>query len=63
MDKLDAMTAFVKVVALGSFAEAGRALGITRSAVSKAVMELEQLLGCALVRRSVTKCTSATSSR
>jgi hypothetical protein len=40
MDKLDAMNAFVKVVALGSFAEAGRALGLTRSAVSKAVMEL-----------------------
>lgn len=52
MDKLDAMNAFVKVVALGSYAEAGRALGITRSAVSKAVMELEQLLSARLLDRT-----------
>ena len=37
MDKLDAMQAFTKVVAAGSYAEAGRQLGITRSAVSKGV--------------------------
>lgn len=52
MDKLDAMNAFVKVVALGSYAEAGRALGLTRSAVSKAVMELEQALGARLLDRT-----------
>ena len=52
MDKLDAMQAFSKVVALGSFAEAGRALGITRSAVSKAVMELERVLGARLLDRT-----------
>src|SRR5271167_636832 len=52
MDKLEAMNAFVKVVALGSYAEAGRALGLTRSAVSKAVMELEQLLGARLLDRT-----------
>lgn len=52
MDKLEAMNAFVKVVALGSYAEAGRALGVTRSAVSKAVMELEQLLGARLLDRT-----------
>jgi DNA-binding transcriptional LysR family regulator len=52
MDKLEAMSAFVRVVALGSYAEAGRALGITRSAVSKAVMELEQLLGARLLDRT-----------
>lgn len=52
MDKLDAMNAFVKVVALGSYAEAGRSLGITRSAVSKAVMGLEQLLGARLLDRT-----------
>jgi DNA-binding transcriptional LysR family regulator len=45
MDKLDAMNAFAKVVAAGSYAEAARRLGLTRSAVSKAVMELEQILG------------------
>ncbi len=52
MDKLDAMNAFVQVVTLGSYAEAGRALGLTRSAVSKAVMELEQLLGARLLDRT-----------
>jgi DNA-binding transcriptional LysR family regulator len=52
MDKLDAMNAFAKVVALGSYAEAARALGLTRSAVSKAVMELEHLLGARLLDRT-----------
>ena len=52
MDKLEAMQAFTKVVALGSYAEAGRALGLTRSAVSKAVMELEQILGSRLLDRT-----------
>jgi DNA-binding transcriptional LysR family regulator len=52
MDKLDAMNAFVKVVASGSYAEAARKLGLTRSAVSKAVMELEQLLGARLLDRT-----------
>lgn len=59
MDKLEAMNAFAKVVALGSYAEAGRALGLTRSAVSKAVMELEQLLGARLLDRT-TRRVSAT---
>jgi DNA-binding transcriptional LysR family regulator len=52
MDKLAAMEAFTKVVALGSYAEAGRALGVTRSAVSKAVMELEHLLSARLLDRT-----------
>jgi DNA-binding transcriptional LysR family regulator len=52
VDKLEAMNAFAKVVALGSYAEAGRALGLTRSAVSKAVMELEQILGARLLDRT-----------
>ena len=59
MDKLEAMNAFVKVVALGSYSEAGRALGLTRSAVSKAVMELEQLLSARLLDRT-TRRVSAT---
>ncbi len=52
MDKLDAMSAFAKVVAAGSYAEAARRLGLTRSAVSKAVMELERLLGARLLDRT-----------
>ena len=59
MDKLDAMRAFSKVVATGSFAEAGRQLGLTRSAVSKGVMELEQILGARLLHRT-TRRVSAT---
>src|SRR3977135_3217556 len=52
MDKLDAMNAFAKVVTSGSYAEAARQLGLTRSAVSKAVMELERLLGARLLDRT-----------
>jgi DNA-binding transcriptional LysR family regulator len=52
MDKLDAMDAFARVVATGSFAEAARRLGLTRSAVSKAVAELETLLGARLIDRT-----------
>ena len=52
MDKLGAMNAFAKVVALGNFAEAARALGSTRSAASKTVMELEHVLGVRLLDRT-----------
>lgn len=55
MDKLDAMLAFTKVVASGSYAEAGRQLGLTRSAVSKGVIELEQILGARLLDRTTRK--------
>ena len=52
MDKFEAMNAFAKVVATRSFAEAGRRLGLTRSSVSKAVMELERTLGARLLDRT-----------
>lgn len=52
MDKLEAMHVFTKVVAGGSYAEAARHLGLTRSAVSKAVMELEHMLGVRLFDRT-----------
>lgn len=52
MDRLDAMNAFTKVVATRSYAEAARRLGLTRSAVSKAVSELERSLGARLLDRT-----------
>lgn len=58
MNKLEAMSAFAKVVAAGSYAEAARRLGLTRSAVSKAVMELEQILGARLLDRTTRRVTA-----
>jgi DNA-binding transcriptional LysR family regulator len=55
MDKLEAMQAFARVVSAGSFAEAARQLGRTRSAISKAVMELEHMLGVRLLDRTTRK--------
>jgi len=52
LDKLEAMTVLTKVVASGSFAEAARRLGVTRSAISKAVTQLEQELGARLLDRT-----------
>lgn len=52
MDKLAAMQVFTRVVSEGSFAAAGRDLGMTRSAVSKGVMELERILGARLLDRT-----------
>lgn len=57
MDKLDAMNALVRVVTSGSYAEAARRLGLTRSAVSKAVMELEHTLGARLLDRTTRRVT------
>ena len=52
MDKHSSMRAFVKVVEHGSFSEAARSLRLSRSAVSKYVMDLEQELGVQLLNRS-----------
>ncbi len=52
MDKLASLRAFVKVVELGSFSEAGRQLRLSRSAMSKSVADLEQSLGVQLLHRT-----------
>ena len=52
MDKLDSLRAFVKVVELGSFSEAGRQLRLSRSAISKYVGDLEESLGVQLLNRT-----------
>jgi len=52
MDKVASLRAFVKVVQSGSFAEAGRELRLSRSAISKYVGDLEESLGVQLLNRT-----------
>ena len=52
MDKLISMRAFTKVVAHGSYSEAARELRLSRSAVSKYILDLEQDLGVQLLNRT-----------
>ena len=57
MDQLQSMRAFAKVVEMNGFAAAARAMGLSRSAVSKSVIQLENELGTQLLRRSTRKVT------
>lgn len=52
MDSLSGLMAFVRTADLGSFVMAGRVLGLSASAVGKAVTRLEQQLGIRLFQRS-----------
>ena len=52
MDTLSGLVAFVRTADLGSFVAAGRMLGLSASAVGKAVAKLEQQLGIRLLQRS-----------
>src|SRR5258707_346882 len=52
LDKLTSIRAFTRVVQHGSFAAAARELRLSRSAVSKYVIELEQALGAQLLVRT-----------
>jgi DNA-binding transcriptional LysR family regulator len=52
MDRLAAITAFVRVVEAGSFAGAARRLGLAVSNVSRHVAELENHLGSRLLNRT-----------
>jgi DNA-binding transcriptional LysR family regulator len=52
MDKLTSLKAFTRVVQHGSFAAAARELRLSRSVVSKYVIELEQELGAQLLVRT-----------
>lgn len=63
MDRLDAMRAFARVVDGGSYAEAARQLGLTRSAISKAVTELERHLGARLLDRTTRRVTPTEAGR
>ena len=52
MDSLGALHAFVQAADAGGFTEAGRKLGLSASAISKAVARLEDRLGARLFHRS-----------
>lgn len=51
-ERLDGVTVFVEVVRLGGFARAAEHLGLTRSAVGKAIARLEARLGTKLLHRT-----------
>ncbi|NKJ40441.1 LysR family transcriptional regulator [Rhizobium sp. SG570] len=52
MDRLQAMTAFVRVVETGSFSAAARQIGVGQPAISKTIAQLEDRLQVRLVVRS-----------
>lgn len=52
MDSLGSLRGFVQVMESGGFAEAGRVLGLSASAMAKSVARLEQSLGVRLFHRS-----------
>ena len=55
MESMDAIPVFVAVVEEGSFAAAARRIGVTKSAVSKRISQLETRLGVQLLHRSTRK--------
>ena len=55
MDRIDSMRAFTKVVEMSGFAAAARTMGLSRSVVNKAVINLENELGTQLLVRSTRK--------
>ena len=57
MDQLKRMAVFAEVVAAGSLSAAARQLGMTPSAVSQHLRQLEDALGLALLHRSTRKLT------
>lgn len=52
MDRLTALTVFRRTVEVGSFAEAGRQLGLSPAAISKNIGELETHLSARLLHRT-----------
>ena len=57
MDKFESMQAFVQVVEAGGFAAAARQMGLSRSAVNKLVLNLEDALQVQLLQRTTRKVT------
>ena len=57
MDRFESMRAFTRVVETSGFAAAARRMGLSRSVVNKAVINLENMLGTQLLRRSTRQVT------
>jgi DNA-binding transcriptional LysR family regulator len=55
LNQNEAMTTFVEVAKAGSFSNAAAKLGLSTTAVSRRVGELEQMLGVTLLRRTTRK--------
>ncbi|NKF49904.1 LysR family transcriptional regulator [Shewanella sp. WXL01] len=55
MNKLEAMTAFCVVAEQQNFSAAARELGVSNTLVSRHVKQLEQTLGCLLLKRNTRK--------
>ena len=51
-ERFAALPLFVAVIECGSFAAAGRKLGLSKSAVSKRILQLEARLGVRLLQRA-----------
>ncbi|WP_287814452.1 LysR family transcriptional regulator, partial [Pseudomonas sp.] len=52
MESVAAISVFVQVAEIGSFVGAGRALGVSASAVGKRIARLEETLGVPLFKRT-----------
>ena len=52
MDRLTALQVFRRVAERGSFADAGRSLGLSPAAISKNIAELEAHVGTRLIQRT-----------
>jgi DNA-binding transcriptional LysR family regulator len=63
MDKFESMKAFTRVVEAGGFAAAARQIGLSRSAVNKLVMNLEDSLQTQLLHRTTRKVTPTDAGR
>ena len=55
MNELNCIRAFVKVVEVGSFAEASRQTDLAKSVITKRVNQLEEYMELQLLQRSTTQ--------
>ena len=63
MDRLTSMRAFTRVVDAGSFSEAARSMRLSRSAISKYILDLEADLGVQLLHRTTRSATPTDNGR